>query len=49
MSAPLGPQFPQGLLVVQDGRNLTPAEKQNYKFVSWAEVASSLKLEQPAQ
>jgi 3-phytase len=30
------------LLVVQDGRNLAPEERQNFKFVSWQEVARSL-------
>ena len=43
--ANLGPKFPQGLLVVQDGRNLAPRERQNYKFVSWKDVAESLGLE----
>jgi 3-phytase len=45
VSANLGPKFPQGLLVVQDGRNLTPRERQNYKFVSWKDVAEALGLE----
>ncbi|MGH8179047.1 MAG: phytase [Steroidobacter sp.] len=42
VSAPLGAQFPAGLLVVQDGRNLTPAARQNFKYVSWREVMESL-------
>lgn len=41
-SAPLGERYPAGLLVVQDGRNLAPEERQNFKFVSWQEVARSL-------
>jgi len=41
-SAPLGAQFPDGLLVVQDGRNLTPRERQNFKYVSWRAIAESL-------
>jgi 3-phytase len=41
-SAPLGKNFPDGLLVVQDGRNLSPRERQNYKFVSWRAIAESL-------
>lgn len=45
VSANLGPKYPQGLLVVQDGRNLTPRERQNYKFVSWKDVAQSLGLD----
>lgn len=44
VSAPLGAQYPQGLFVVQDGRNLTPAERQNYKFVSWADIAAAMGL-----
>ncbi len=41
-SANLGARFPDGLLVVQDGRNLSPRERQNYKFVSWRDIAESL-------
>jgi 3-phytase len=43
-SAPLGDRFPQGLLVVQDGRNIAPEERQNFKYVSWADVAEALDL-----
>jgi 3-phytase len=43
--APLGPAFPRGLLVVQDGRNITPVERQNFKFVSWARIAEALGLD----
>jgi 3-phytase len=42
VGAPLGARFPDGLLVVQDGRNLSPRERQNYKYVSWRAVAESL-------
>ena len=42
VSAPLGAKFPDGLLVVQDGRNLSPRERQNYKFVSWRDIAAAL-------
>jgi 3-phytase len=45
VSAPLGAKFPDGLLVVQDGRNLSPREKQNFKFVSWRDVAQALGLD----
>jgi 3-phytase len=41
-SAALGTRFPDGLLVVQDGRNLAPRERQNYKFVSWRDIAAVL-------
>ena len=43
-SAPLGSAFPQGLLVVQDGRNLQPSERQNYKYVSWEDIAAAMQL-----
>jgi 3-phytase len=45
VSANLGPKFPEGLLVVQDGRNLSPRERQNFKYVSWKDVAEALGLE----
>ncbi len=40
--ANLGAHFPDGLLVVQDGRNLSPRERQNFKYVSWHAIAESL-------
>jgi 3-phytase len=43
-SAPLGDRFPAGLLVVQDGRNIAPEERQNFKYVSWADIAEALDL-----
>jgi 3-phytase len=48
VSAPLGADLPMGLLVVQDGRNLMPAERQNFKFVSWEDVAETLRGPSPA-
>ena len=30
------------LLVVQDGRNLMPAMRQNFKYVSWQDVLEAL-------
>ena len=47
VSAPLGPGYPMGLLVVQDGVNLAPdgAEaNQNFKLVSWRDVLDVLDL-----
>ncbi len=41
-SVTLGARFPDGLFVAQDGRNLTPRERQNYKYVSWRAIAESL-------
>ncbi|HEU4747216.1 MAG TPA: phytase [Gemmatimonadaceae bacterium] len=38
----LSPEFPGGLLVVQDGRNLMPAARQNFKYVSWQAVMRAL-------
>lgn len=45
VSAPLSERFPEGLLVVQDGRNLMPAERQNFKFVSWQDALRALRKE----
>jgi 3-phytase len=44
VSAALGDRFPAGLLVVQDGRNIAPEDRQNFKFVSWADVMEALDL-----
>jgi hypothetical protein len=38
MSRGLGSAFPEGLFVCQDGDN--PGANQNFKFVSWSEIAS---------
>ena len=43
-SASFGSQYPQGLLVVQDGRNRMPSQTQNFKLVSWADIAEKLQL-----
>ncbi|MDN3639503.1 phytase [Simiduia curdlanivorans] len=40
----LGADFPAGLLVLQDGRNLMPSEGQNFKLVSWRAVLDTLEL-----
>jgi 3-phytase len=42
VSAPLNADYPMGLLVVQDGRNLMPSQRQNFKYVSWKEVLEAL-------
>ena len=47
VSTPLGPDYPMGLLVVQDGINVAPdgsEANQNFKFVSWQDVAEALGL-----
>jgi 3-phytase len=41
-SAALGPEFPEGLMVVQDDRN--EGFSRNFKYVSWADVAKALGL-----
>ena len=45
-SANLGPQYPKGLLVVQDGRNLMPNANQNFKLLDWQVVRQRI-LTQP--
>lgn len=39
-SAALGPAFPNGLFVAQDGSNTRPAANQNFKLVPWESIAS---------
>jgi len=41
-SAPLGPNFPRGAFVVQDGRNITPRARQNFKLVPWERIEALL-------
>lgn len=41
-SRPLGALYPEGLLVVQDGSNQPAGQFQNFKFVSWRDVARVL-------
>ncbi len=36
--------YPEGLLVVQDGRNRMPDEPQNLKYVSWQDVLKATGL-----
>ena len=44
-SGNLGPGFEHGAMVAQDGRNVMPMENQNYKYVSWDDIARALGLE----
>lgn len=37
-SVSLGEQYPDGLLVVQDGRNVMPGDKQNFKLISGSKL-----------
>ena len=43
-SAYLGPDFPQGVFVAQDGRNISPAERQNFKLVPWHRISEAMQL-----
>jgi 3-phytase len=43
-SASFGPGFERGLLVVQDGFKQLPSGPQNFKYVSWDDVAEALNL-----
>lgn len=44
-SLAVGPQYPDGLLVVQDGRNEPAGSNQNFKLVSWRAVVDALALQ----
>ncbi len=44
-SANFGPGFPGGIFVVQDGRNITPDERQNFKLVPWQRISDAMGLE----
>jgi 3-phytase len=42
VSRNLGPAFTEGLIVVQDGRNVEPTAHQNFKLVPWTTIAESV-------
>jgi 3-phytase len=44
VNTPLGADFPRGLFVAQDGDNTDPPANQNFKLVSWEEIARALAL-----
>ncbi|MCC7702800.1 phytase [Janthinobacterium sp. GW460P] len=44
-SANLGGAYAQGMLVIQDGYKRLPDGPQNFKYVSWGDVAKALKLD----
>jgi 3-phytase len=50
-SAPLGPAFPGGVFIAQDGANFDGADKkkamQNFKLVPWPVIREALKLPAP--
>lgn len=39
-----GPDYPEGLVVIQDGFNLMPEEPQNFKLVSWQDIKKVIKI-----
>jgi myo-inositol-hexaphosphate 3-phosphohydrolase len=44
---PVGSTYPEGMLVVQDGiyeKPGQPKRTQNFKYVSWQKIASTLNL-----
>ena len=51
VAVPVGPDYPQGMLVVKDGHNKdkTGADgadlNQNFKYISWADIAAALGLD----
>ena len=48
VAAPVGPDYPRGMLVVQDGYNVDVTgrdEHQNFKVLSWGDVAEALALD----
>jgi 3-phytase len=45
ISTALGPAFPHGLFIAQDGRNIAPMERQNFKLVPWERVADAMGLQ----
>ncbi|HET8899185.1 MAG TPA: phytase [Rhodanobacteraceae bacterium] len=44
----LGPGFEHGAMIAQDGRNVMPEARQNYKYVAWSDIARALGLESRA-
>jgi len=44
-SANFGGVLSDGLLVVQDGRNIAPEQRQNFKYVAWRDIAEALGID----
>jgi len=44
-SANFGGALSDGLLVVQDGRNIAPEQRQNFKYVAWRDIADVLGID----
>lgn len=47
-AAPMGPAFPHGAFIAQDGRNIAPEEHQNFKLVPWEDIVTALGLDKPS-
>jgi 3-phytase len=45
VSTPLSADYPRGLFVVQDDENTDPTALQNFKYVSWGDIAGALALD----
>jgi hypothetical protein len=45
----LGPNFPEGLVVVQDGFNADPVDTQNFKLLRWDHVMDDVYVEAPSE
>jgi len=43
-SASLGAGLEDGAFIAQDGRNVSPPEKQNFKLAPWSAIAGKLGL-----
>ncbi|MEZ5945897.1 MAG: phytase [Hyphomonas sp.] len=46
VSSAILPGFPEGILIVQDDANPIPEYEQNFKLVSWKDIATALNLNQ---
>ncbi len=44
-SANFGSNFPEGLLVVQDGHKVMPEAPQNFKYIDWKKIRIALQLD----
>ena len=46
-SLSLGAHYPDGVFVAQDGRNIGPDQRQNFKLVPWGRISRAMGLDQP--
>ncbi len=45
-SVPLGPDFPLGVLVVQDGHNRPRGQRQNFKIIDWRDIDAAMTIDE---